>query len=50
MLIFEIVDRLGKVRATYCMREDAEHAIKHDYPACRIRELTYEDQPKGRKK
>ena len=39
MFIFEIVDRLGRVRATYCMREDALYAIEHEYPACFIREV-----------
>lgn len=49
MLIFEIVDRLGKVRATYCMREDAAYAIEHEYPACFIREVPI-DQPKQTKR
>lgn len=39
MFIFEIVDRMGKVRATYCMREDALYAVEHEYPACFIREV-----------
>ena len=39
MFMFEIVYRLGRVRATYCMREDALYAIEHEYPACFIREV-----------
>lgn len=39
MLIFEIVDRMGKVRATYCLWEDAQEAILTEYKGCKIREV-----------
>lgn len=40
--IYEVVDRLGVVQATFCMREDAAYAIEHEYPACFIREVPVE--------
>ena len=40
MFIFEIVGRMGRVRATYCMREDALYAIEHEYPACLYKRST----------
>ena len=38
-IIYEVVDRTGKVRATYCMQDDAKQAILTEYKGCKIREL-----------
>lgn len=51
-IIYEVVDRTGKVRAMYCMQSDAEQTILTEYKGCKIRELpiSFTDQPKRKKK
>lgn len=41
--LYEVIDRLGNVKATFVFREDAEDFVRQNNSSYHIRELRYDE-------